>query len=69
MHNTGISLTIAYPETTVRVYDEWLTPYLSLSGIGKKNYVKAGHAAIVLINNNTGILEYYDYGLYIIPSA
>ena len=41
MDNTGIILTLAYPETIVRVSDEWFSPYLSFFGIGKKNYVKA----------------------------
>tara|TARA_R110000868_G_scaffold118221_3_gene313672 strand:- start:4617 stop:5615 length:999 start_codon:yes stop_codon:yes gene_type:complete len=68
MDNTGIILTLAYPETIVRVSDEWFSPYLSFFGIGKKKYVKAGHAAIVLINKDTGILEYFDFGRYIIPS-
>ena len=65
--NNGIILTLAYPETIVMVADEWYSPYLRYLGIGKKNYVRAGHAALVLINVKTGLLEYHDFGRYITP--
>lgn len=65
MNNTGIILTLAYPETIVMVSKEWFSPYLRFIGIGKKNYLRAGHAALVLINKDTGVLEYHDFGRYI----
>lgn len=65
--NTGIILTLAYPETIVMVSDEWFSPYLRFLGVGKKNYVRAGHAALVLIEKATGVLEYHDFGRYIAP--
>jgi len=65
MNNTGIILTLAYPETIVMVSKEWFSPYLRFFGIGKKNYLRAGHAASVLINKRTGNLEYHDFGRYI----
>ena len=67
MNNTGIILTLAYPETIVMVSKEWFSPFLRFLGIGKKNYLRAGHAALVLINKETGILEYHDFGRYITP--
>lgn len=67
MNNTGIILTLAYPETIVMVADEWYSPYMHYFGIGKKNYVRAGHAALVLIDKSTGELEYHDFGRYITP--
>ncbi len=67
MTNTGIILTLAYPETIVMVSKEWFSPLLRYAGIGKKNYLRAGHAALVLINKETGILEYHDFGRYITP--
>ena len=65
MNNTGIILTLAYPETIVMVSKEWFSPFLRFIGIGKKNYLRAGHAALVLINKETGVLEYHDFGRYI----
>jgi len=67
MNNTGIILTLAYPETIVRVSEEWFSPFLRYLGVGKKNYLRAGHAALVLINKETGLLEYYDFGRCITP--
>lgn len=67
MSSSGIILTLAYPETIVMVSKEWFSPFLRFLGIGKKNYLKAGHAALVLINKKTGDLEYHDFGRYITP--
>lgn len=67
MSNSGIILTLAYPDTIVMVSEEWFSPYLRFFGIGKTNYLRAGHAALVLINKETGILEYHDFGRYITP--
>lgn len=65
MSNTGIILTLAYPETIVMVADEWYSPFLRFIGVGKKDYLRAGHAALVLIDKSTGVLEYHDFGRYI----
>jgi hypothetical protein len=67
MSNTGIILTLAYPETIVMHADEWYSPYLKYIGIGNKTHVRAGHAAMVLISKVTGVLEYHDFGRYITP--
>ncbi|WP_203255845.1 DUF6695 family protein [Hyunsoonleella ulvae] len=67
MNNTGIIITMAYPETIVMVADEWYSPYLKYLGIGKRDYLRAGHAALVLIDKSTGVLEYHDFGRYITP--
>lgn len=65
MNNSGLIITLAYPETVVRVSNEWFSPFLRFIGVGKKNYVRAGHAGLVLIDKHTGILEYHDFGRYI----
>ncbi|MEP3839053.1 MAG: DUF6695 family protein [Algibacter sp.] len=65
MDNTGIILTLAYPDTIVMVSEEWFSPFLRFLGVGKKDYLRAGHAALVLINRDTGVLEYHDFGRYI----
>ncbi len=65
MNNSGIILTLAYPDTIVMVSEEWFSPYLRFLGVGKKNYLRAGHAALVLIDKQTGVLEYHDFGRYI----
>lgn len=65
--NNGIIISLAYPDTIVKVPDEGFLSYLRFIGIGKKGYVRAGHAALVLIDKATGILEYYDFGRYVSP--
>lgn len=65
MDNSGIIITMAYPDTIVMVSEEWFSPFLKFIGIGKKDYLRAGHAALVLINKDSGILEYHDFGRYI----
>jgi hypothetical protein len=67
MINTGIILTLAYPETIVLHAEEWYSPYLKYLGIGSETHVRAGHAALVLIHKETGELEYHDFGRYITP--
>jgi hypothetical protein len=69
MTNTGIILTLAYPDTIVRISDEKLVPYLKYINVGCENYVRAGHAALVLIDVNNGALEYYDFGRYTCPKG
>ena len=64
-NNTGIIVVMAYPETIVMVADEWYSPFLKYFGLGKKNYLRAGHAALVLIDKKKGDLEYHDFGRYI----
>ena len=61
----AIILTLAYPETIVSHADEWYSKLLRFIFIGSKRHVRAGHAALVLINKNSGILEYHDFGRYI----
>lgn len=65
MDNTAFIITLAYPDTIVSHAEEWYSPFLKYLGIGNKTSVRAGHAALVLINKKTGILEYHDFGRYI----
>ena len=66
--NDGIILTLAYPETIVSHAEEWYSPFLRFFFIGNKKHVRAGHAALVLIEKSTGVLEYHDFGRYITSS-
>ncbi len=66
--NNGIILTLAYPETIVSHAEEWYSSLLRFISIGSKKHVRAGHAALVLIDKSTGVLEYHDFGRYITSS-
>lgn len=69
MTYTGKILAIAYPDTFVRFSDDLMLSLLSYIGIGKNKYVKAGHAAMVLVENATGKALYYDFGRYVTPEG
>lgn len=66
--NDAFILTLAYPETIVSHAEEWYSPLLRFVSVGSKKHVRAGHAALVLIDKKTGVLEYHDFGRYIAPS-
>ncbi|MGK0323787.1 MAG: hypothetical protein ACJAR4_001832 [Psychroserpens sp.] len=66
--NDGIIITLAYPETIVSHAREWYSKFMHYVFIGNRKYVRAGHAALVLIDTSTGVLEYYDFGRYMAPS-
>ncbi|KAA1245607.1 DUF6695 family protein [Aquimarina sp. RZ0] len=68
MNYTGKIISLAFPDTFVQFSDEKTsTALLQLFGLGKNGIIKGGHAALVLIENKTGIAEYYDFGRYITP--
>ncbi|WP_299215585.1 DUF6695 family protein [uncultured Aquimarina sp.] len=71
MNYTGKIISLAFPDTFVRFSDEEKksTGLLQFFGLGKNGIIKAGHAAFVLIENKTGLAEYYDFGRYITPSG
>ena len=68
LQNDAFIITMAYPETIVSHAEESYSKFLRYIFIGNKKYVRAGHAALVLIHKKTGVLEYHDFGRYITPS-
>ncbi|MBW2936649.1 hypothetical protein KXJ69_00935 [Aureisphaera sp. CAU 1614] len=69
MKTTGKIVVLAYPDTFVKMSDEWICKFLPLVGLGTKDYIKAGHAAQILINTENGEAYYYDFGRYITPNG
>jgi len=69
MKHDGKLIVLAYPDTFVKMSDELLCKFLPLVGLGTRHYIKAGHAALVLISNATGLAEYYDFGRYVTPNG
>lgn len=47
--------------------DELMCKLLPLVGLGTRTHIKAGHAALVLIENATGNAYYHDFGRYVTP--
>ncbi len=69
MKYTGKIISLAFPDTFVKYSEETLVKILIRIGFGKHKYIKAGHAAFVLIENKTGNAEYYDFGRYVTPKG
>ncbi|MDE0599678.1 MAG: hypothetical protein OSB51_10935, partial [Dokdonia donghaensis] len=67
MKNTGKIIVLAFPDTFVKMSDELMCKILPLVGLGTRTHIKAGHAALVLIENETGVAQYFDFGRYITP--
>lgn len=60
---------LAFPDTFVTMSTEWVCKLLPLVGLGTRDYIKAGHAALVLIENETGQARYFDFGRYVTPDG
>lgn len=69
MKATGKIIVLAYPDTFVTVSDEWICKILPFFGLGTREYIKAGHAALILIENKTGDARYFDFGRYVTPKG
>lgn len=62
----GKAMIIAWPETTARGDEKWYSVLKRLKIVKNVNF-KVGHAAIILIDDVSGSLFYYDFGRYITP--
>jgi hypothetical protein len=58
---------IAWPETPVRRVGVWYDVPMTWVGLCKKNYYKAGHAALVLVDTDAQVFRYFDFGRYHTP--
>jgi len=66
MKNSFI-IPLAYPETIVAHANERYARLVPYFGIGNKTHIRAGHVALLLIDLETGVLEYFDFGRYTTP--
>ncbi len=66
MNSDGAVVILSYPDTFVRpAYTEFSSKVWPLFGVGSKDAVQAGHAALLLVKKDTGVINYYDFGRYI----
>ncbi len=61
-----IAIPISWPDKTA-LGDEYWMWFLKQIGLVKNLNFKVGHAAIVLVNRQSGELRYFDFGRYITP--
>lgn len=69
MNQSGCIIVLAYPDTFVKMSDEWICRILPLVGLGTRDYIKAGHAAQLIIDKTSGAAYYYDFGRYVTPKG
>ncbi|MEP2936875.1 MAG: DUF6695 family protein [Gilvibacter sp.] len=69
MKHDGKIIVLAYPDTFVKMSDEWICRFLPLVGLGTREFIKAGHAALVLVSNHSAEAHYFDFGRYITPDG
>jgi hypothetical protein len=65
-HN-GFAIAIAWPETWCKQSGAWYDSFINRLGISKHHYYKVGHAALVLVDDETGSCTYFDFGRYHAP--
>ena len=63
----GYAIPIAWPETFCKQAGSWYDGALRIVGACKNGYYKVGHAAIVLVDAETGDASYFDFGRYHTP--
>lgn len=63
----GVAIALAWPETKCKCPNSWYDGIAELLGFSKEHYYKVGHAAVVLIDKQTGKCYYYDFGRYHSP--
>lgn len=64
---TGFAIVLAWPETFCKQAGGWYDGLMDILRISKNNYYKVGHAAVVLVETNTGRCHYFDFGRYHAP--
>lgn len=65
-HN-GFAIAVAWPETLCKQPGSWYDSLAGKLGISRNNYYRAGHAALVLVESETGRCHYFDFGRYHAP--
>lgn len=64
-NKNGIILPLAWPEGLVPSNHQKYDRYMSWFNLCKNGFYKVGHAAMLLVNTDTGEVYYYDFGRYI----
>lgn len=62
----GLAIPLAWPDKTAYGDEKWMR-WLKRFGIVKNLNFKVGHAAILLIDRQSGEVAYFDFGRYVAP--
>lgn len=61
-----IAIPISWPDKTAWGDEKWMA-FLKRIGLVKSLHFKVGHAALLLVEQYTGNIRYYDFGRYLSP--
>lgn len=67
MNYKDFIIPLAWPEAPVRTAGGPYDKILQMFKLYRNGYYKAGHAAFLLVNHETGDIDYFDFGRYISP--
>ena len=65
--HSGFAIAIAWPETLCKQPGSWYDSLAGKLGVSRNHYYRAGHAALVLVDSDTGRCHYFDFGRYHAP--
>lgn len=65
----GTLIALAFPETAVKIPPQWYKTLFNVLGLSNRGYIRAGHAALCLINHEDASIMYADFGRYITPKG
>jgi len=63
----GFAIALAWPETLCKRAGAWYDFPMHYLGVSSKGYYKVGHAAVVLVDDETRHCRYFDFGRYHAP--
>ena len=65
----GFAIACAWPETWCKEPGSWYDKLMNDIGISQDGYYPVGHAALILVDKQTGNCNYYDFGRYETPNG
>lgn len=68
MNYNSTIIALAWPDTKVVKEGKWYDYPMQWFGFIKDGKYNAGHAALILVNHQNGVLEYFDFGRYHTPN-
>lgn len=65
----GFAIACAWPKTWCKAPGSWYDKLMNDIGISQNGYYRVGHAALILVDKDTGTCSYYDFGRYGTPDG
>ncbi|MBR9999139.1 MAG: hypothetical protein KFF73_09215 [Cyclobacteriaceae bacterium] len=63
----GFAVALAWPETNCKQAGSWYDLPMYCLGFNRNGFYRVGHAAVLLVDDETGSCRYFDFGRYHAP--